>query len=195
MDREIANARAGLPARIIGKMNQLEDRSITRKLYEASGAGVEIRLIVRGFCCLKPGVEGLSENIRVRSIIGQLIEHSRIFHFADGQEDPAEGVYLVGSADWMYRNLSDRVEAALPVRDRSARERLWRVLDIMWRDRFNAWEILGDGGTGAGARPGRRARHARGLGHLRLADGRGDGVGKPAAFPRRSGAGYLVSPE
>jgi polyphosphate kinase len=146
VDREIANARAGLPARIIGKMNQLEDRSITRKLYEASGAGVEIRLIVRGFCCLKPGVPGLSENIRVRSIIGRFLEHSRIFHFADGQEDPAEGVYLVGSADWMYRNLSDRVEAALPVRDRSARERLWRVLDIMWRDRFNAWEILGDGG-------------------------------------------------
>jgi len=146
IDREIGHARAGRPARIFAKMNQLEDRAITRRLYEASAAGVEVRLVVRGFCCLRPGIPGLSDNIRVRSVIGRFLEHSRIFHFADGNPDPLEGVFLIGSADWMYRNLSARVEAATPIRDRSARERLWRILDVMWRDRFNAWEVTGDGG-------------------------------------------------
>lgn len=146
IDREIENAGAGRPARIVAKMNQLEDRGLTRRLYEASNAGVEVRLIIRGFCCLRPGVEGLSENIRVRSIIGRFLEHSRIFHFADGQADPAHGRFLIGSADWMYRNLNARVEATAPVEDTAARQRLWRMLDIMWRDRFNAWEINSDGG-------------------------------------------------
>lgn len=146
IDREIEHARAGRPARIVAKMNQLEDREITRRLYDASRAGVEVRLIVRGFCCLRPGVEGLSENIRVRSIIGRFLEHSRIFHFADGGADPAEGVFLISSADWMYRNLNDRVESAAPVRDPGAKGRLWHILDVLWRDRFNAWELTPDGG-------------------------------------------------
>ncbi|USN99837.1 MAG: polyphosphate kinase 1 [Phycisphaeraceae bacterium] len=145
IDREIENAREGKPARIIAKMNQLEDRGLTRKLYEASAAGVEVRLIVRGFCCLRPGVQGLSENIRARSIIGRFLEHSRIYHFANGQADPEQGLYLIGSADWMYRNLNARVEATVPVEDRLARRRLARVLDMMWRDRFNAWKIDADG--------------------------------------------------
>ena len=146
IDAEIEHARAGRPARIIAKMNQLEDRLITQRLYEASRAGVQIDLIVRGFCSLRPGVPGLSENIRVRSIIGRLLEHSRIFHFGDGKDDPADGTFLISSADWMYRNLNARVEAATPVDDPSAKRRLWHLLDVMLRDRYNAWEITGDGG-------------------------------------------------
>ena len=144
--REIEHAKAGRPARIIAKMNQLEDRGLTRMLYEASGAGVEIRLIVRGFCCLRPGVPGLSENIRVRSIIGRFLEHSRVFYFGNGKTDPVDGDFYMGSADWMYRNLNNRVEASSPVEDRTARERLWHVLDVLWRDRRNAWTINADGG-------------------------------------------------
>ncbi len=146
IDREIEHARAGRPARIVAKMNQLEDRALTRRLYEASAAGVEVRLIVRGFCCLRPGVGGLSENIRVRSVIGRFLEHSRIYHFANGASDPEEGEFYIGSADWMYRNLNNRVEATTPVEDRDARRRLTHILDVLWRDRRNAWEITGDGG-------------------------------------------------
>ena len=146
IDREIEHAKAGRPARIIAKMNQLEDRALTRRLYEASAAGVEVRLIVRGFCCLRPGVPGLSENIRVRSVIGRFLEHSRVFYFGDGEADPVEGEFFMGSADWMYRNLNNRVEATTPVEDRAARERLWHVLDVLWRDRRNAWTINSDGG-------------------------------------------------
>ena len=121
-------------------------KTISRMLYRASAAGVEVRLIVRGFCCLRPGVPGLSENIRVRSVIGRFLEHSRVFYFANGNENPAEGDFWFGSADWMHRNLNHRVEAATPVLDPSARERLWHVLDVLWRDRRNAWEIDSDGG-------------------------------------------------
>jgi polyphosphate kinase len=146
IDREIGHARDGRPARIVAKMNQLEDRALTRRLYEASAAGVEVRLIVRGFCCLRPGVPGLSENIRVRSVIGRFLEHSRVFNFANGSDDPLEGDYFIGSADWMYRNLNNRVEASSPVEDRAAKERLHHILDVLWRDRRNAWEITEDGG-------------------------------------------------
>lgn len=146
IEAEIEHARAGRPARIIAKMNQLEDRLITQRLYEASRAGVRIDLIVRGFCCIRPGVPGLSDNIRVRSIIGRLLEHSRIFHFSDGKEDPLQGSFLIGSADWMYRSLNNRVEASTPVKDATAKARLWHLLGVMLRDRFNAWEITGDGG-------------------------------------------------
>ena len=109
------NKRAGQPARIIAKMNQLEDPEMIEALCEASEAGVSIDLIIRGFCCLRPGVPGRTENIRIRSIIGRFLEHSRIFYFANGKEDPAEGEYFIGSADWMFRNLSKRIEVVTPV--------------------------------------------------------------------------------
>ena len=101
---------------------------------------------MRGFCCLRPGVPGLSENIRVRSVIGRFLEHSRIFNFANGSDDPIEGDYFIGSADWMYRNLNNRVEAISPVEDRGAKRRLHHILDVLWRDRRNAWEINAEGG-------------------------------------------------
>ena len=143
--REIEHARAGRPARIVAKMNQLEDLKICRALVAASQAGVPIDLVVRGFCCLQPGIPGWTENVRIRSVIGRFLEHSRIFHFANGSADPLDGDYLIGSADWMYRNLSRRVEAAVPIADRALKERLWEILDVNLRDRRQAWTMLPDG--------------------------------------------------
>jgi polyphosphate kinase len=113
--REIENKRLDKPARIIAKMNQLEDPDIIQALCDASEAGVPIDLIVRGFCCLRPGVVGRTANIRIRSIIGRFLEHSRVFHFASGKENPIDGDFFIGSADWMFRNLSKRVEVVTPV--------------------------------------------------------------------------------
>ncbi len=143
--REIANKRANLPARIIGKMNQLEDPELIEALCEASTAGIEIDLVIRGFCCLRPGVEGRTQNIRIRSIIGRFLEHSRIFYFAAGSEDPMEGEFFIGSADWMFRNLSKRVEVVTPVFTREAKEKLWEVLEILLRDQRQAWVLSSDG--------------------------------------------------
>ena len=100
-----------------------------------------IDLIVRGFCCLRPGVPDWTENIRVRSIIGRFLEHSRIFYFANGSDDPLDGEFYIGSADWMFRNLSRRVEAAAPVENPVHRERLWEILDVCLRDERQAWTL------------------------------------------------------
>jgi polyphosphate kinase len=145
IQREIANQRAGLPARIVAKMNQLEDPELIEVLCEASAAGVPVDLIVRGFCCLRPGVPGRTDGIRVRSIIGRFLEHSRIFHFAAALEDPVQGEFFIGSADWMYRNLSKRVEVVTPILAKEAKERLWEILDICLRDGRQAWALCEDG--------------------------------------------------
>lgn len=145
IQREIANKRANLPARIVAKMNQLEDPELIEALCEASAAGVPIDLIVRGFCCLRPSVAGRTENIRIRSIIGRFLEHSRIFYFAAGFDDPVQGEFFIGSADWMFRNLSKRVEVVTPVLTRESKERLWEILDICLRDRRQAWVLGVDG--------------------------------------------------
>jgi polyphosphate kinase len=141
IEREAQHAREGRPARIIGKMNALEDTEIMQALYRASQDGVKIDLIVRGFCCLRPGMPGLSENIRVTSVIGRFLEHSRVFYFLN---DGAEAFYL-GSADWMSRNLSHRVEAAVPVEDPAARQRLKELLEILLADNRQAWDLAPDG--------------------------------------------------
>jgi polyphosphate kinase len=145
IQRETANQRAGLPARIIAKMNQLEDPEIIEALCEAASAGVSINLIVRGFCCLRPGVAGLTDKIRVRSIIGRFLEHSRIYHFAAANAVPIQGEFYIGSADWMHRNLSKRVELVTPILAAEAKEKLWEILDICLRDRRQAW-VLGEDG-------------------------------------------------
>jgi polyphosphate kinase len=150
--REIANKGSGRPARIVAKLNQLEDPELIEALCEASSAGVPVDLIVRGFCCLRPGVAGRTEMIRVRSIIGRFLEHSRILHFAAGVNDPAQGEFFIGSADWMYRNLSKRVEVLAPVFAPELKERLWEVLDICLRDRRQAW-VLGEDGKYSQLRP------------------------------------------
>jgi polyphosphate kinase len=143
--REAEHQRAGRPARIIVKINQLEDLPVCEALSEASQAGVPVDLIVRGFCCLRPGVGGWTENLRVRSIVGRFLEHGRLFHFANGEADPLDGQFYIGSADWMDRNLSRRVEAVTPVRARHLRERLWEDLAVQLEDRRNAWQMQSDG--------------------------------------------------
>jgi polyphosphate kinase len=143
--REIANKRAGLPARIVAKMNQVEDPEMIEALCEASEAGVSVDLIVRGFCCIRPGVFGRTANLRVRSIIGRFLEHSRILYFAAAMEQPGQGEFFIGSADWMYRNLSKRVEVLTPIFAKESKEKLWEVLDICLRDRRQAWELGQDG--------------------------------------------------
>ncbi len=145
INREIEHAQAGRPARIIAKMNSLEERKTIRLLYEASRAGVQIDLIVRGFCCLRPGVPGMSDNIRVTSVIGRFLEHSRIFYFRNGAAEEAAGEFYIGSADWMYRNLLARVEVCVPIRVRPLRDRLWEILQIMLADRRQAWDMHTDG--------------------------------------------------
>ena len=143
--REHAAGRAPVGGRLVAKMNALEDRQVMEALYAASAAGVQIDLIVRGFCCLRPGVPGLSENIRVTSIVGRFLEHSRVFYFGGGQADPLAGDWYIGSADWMSRNLDGRVEAACPVQHPAARATLLRIFQIMSEDRRNAWRLGPDG--------------------------------------------------
>ena len=157
--REAANARDGRPARIVVKINQLEDGPICEALCDASNAGVPIDIIARGFCCLRPGIAGLTENIRVRSIVGRFLEHGRIFHFAAGAEDPLDGEFFLGSADWMDRNLSRRVEAVAPVEVRALRERLWEILQLQLADERNAWQMQSDG-TYVRRTPARRSTKA-----------------------------------
>jgi polyphosphate kinase len=139
---EAAIARQGRPARIIAKMNALLDESVIRALYAASADGVKIDLIVRGACALRPGVPGLSDNIRVRSIVGRFLEHSRIYYF---RNDLAHDVYLA-SADWMNRNLFRRVEVAFPVLDPALKKRvIAEGLNPYLKDNVNAWELDADG--------------------------------------------------
>jgi polyphosphate kinase len=125
-------------------MNQLEDPEMIEALCDASQAGVSVDLIIRGFCCLRPGVPGRTENIRVRSIIGRFLEHSRIFYFAHGNHDPAKGEYFIGSADWMFRNLSKRIEVVTPVYASLPKDRLWEILDICLRDQRQGWVLGAD---------------------------------------------------
>jgi polyphosphate kinase len=145
IEREVEHHRAGRPAHIVAKMNQLEDRDICSALYEASGAGLPIDLIVRGFCILRPGVPGLSENIRVISVIGRYLEHSRIFYFRNGADDEAGGEFFIGSADWMHRNLESRVEAVTPIEERPLKGELWHILETHLSDRRSAWDMQSDG--------------------------------------------------
>jgi polyphosphate kinase len=141
IDREAEHVRQGKAARIIAKMNALLDKTIVQALYRASQAGVQIDLLVRGICALRPGVRGVSGNIRVRSIVGRFLEHSRIFYFANGGE---EEIYI-GSADWMPRNLYERVEVLVPLRDEMLRQRVrHEILDAYLADNRKARILLKD---------------------------------------------------
>ena len=141
-DREIEHQRAGRPAHIVAKFNRLADLQIVEKLYEVSQAGVQVDLIVRGICMLRPGIPGLSENIRVRSVVGRFLEHSRVFWFSNGGDDQ---VYI-GSADWMSRNLKHRIEVVAPVTDPKSKRYLRDVLlEAYLSDNSNARELQPDG--------------------------------------------------
>jgi len=131
----------GTEARIVAKMNRLEDPEIISELYDASQAGVEVELVVRDICRLRPGVEDLSENVRVHSIVGRFLEHSRIFRF----ENDGNPEHYIGSADWMTRNLDSRVEAVAPVEDLDLKEELDTVLETALEDTANRWVMSSDG--------------------------------------------------
>jgi polyphosphate kinase len=135
IERESAHARAGKPARIIAKLNALTEPTIIQALYRASRAGVNIDLIVRGLCCLRPGVRGVSDRIRVRSIIGRFLEHSRVYYF---ENDGAREIYC-GSADWMDRNLFRRIEVAFPVEAPELQSRIAEDLKLYLADDTQAW--------------------------------------------------------
>ena len=150
IEREAANARAGKKAHIIAKMNALVDPEIIRALYNASIAGVRIDLIIRGICCLRPGIKGLSENIHVRSIVGRFLEHTRVFYFLNGGQE----LVLCSSADWMPRNLHHRVEACFPIEEKRPKDQVinYGLLNYL-NDNTQAW-ILQSDGTYRKARPG-----------------------------------------
>jgi polyphosphate kinase len=141
IQREAANARAGKPARIIAKFNSLVEPQLVQACYEASQAGVEIDLIIRGVCMLRPGVPGVSENIRVRSVIGRFLEHTRIYYFENSGEPEVYGA----SADWMGRNMFRRVEIAFPFESKRLRERVVAELNYYIQDNAQAWELQEDG--------------------------------------------------
>ncbi len=141
IDRETSHARSGNGGRITAKMNAIVDPDTIEALYRASRAGVEIDLIVRGICCLRPGVDGVSDRIRVSSIIGRFLEHSRLWRFANGGSPE----YYIGSADWMPRNFDRRVEAAVPVEDATLHPRLDALLETCLTDNRGAWDLRADG--------------------------------------------------
>ena len=140
IEREAAHARAGRPARIIVKVNNLVEAKSIEALYAASQAGVRIDLIVRGICCLRPGLAGISENIRVRSVIGRFLEHSRVYYF----ENDGEPELYCASADWMPRNFFRRVEVAFPITEPDLRQRIINELELYLEDNTQAWALEAD---------------------------------------------------
>jgi polyphosphate kinase len=146
--REAAHAKAGRPSGLRAKMNQLQDQELIRELYEAGRAGVPVSLDVRGLCCLRPGVPGLSGNIQVFSVVGRFLEHARVYEFTNG----GDVEYYIGSADWMKRNLDRRVESIAPVEDPKLRQELRRILDAFDADNCSRWDCQADG-TSARRRP------------------------------------------
>jgi len=142
IEAEAEAARAGKKASIQAKVNSLSDKGVIQALYQASQAGVQIDLIVRGICRLRPGLEGVSENIRVRSVVGRFLEHARVFRFHAGGDD----LVYAGSADWMERNLHGRVETCFPIRDEVLKQRVIEdVLEAGMADDMDGWELLADG--------------------------------------------------
>ena len=144
IDREAAHRAAGRPAAIIAKMNQLEDPDICRALYKAALAGLPIDLLVRGFSVLAPTPE-VGQALRVTSIVGRYLEHSRIFYFRNGADREVDGEFYLGSADWMHRNLDRRVEVVTPVTDEALRKELWEILRLYLADHRSAWDMQPDG--------------------------------------------------
>ena len=140
---EAERAKQGLPARIIGKVNSLQDPDIIVALYKASQAGVEIKLNIRGICCLKPGDPKFSKNIEVISVIDRFLEHARLFHFHQGGNSE---VYIA-SADWMNRNLEKRIELMIPIEEPALKRRLVRILEAYFQDNTQASRLMPDGSS------------------------------------------------
>ena len=141
IQRETENAKNGIKAKIIAKMNSLNDAEIVKALYSASMAGVKIELIVRGICILRPELKKISQNIKVKSIIGRFLEHARVYYFFNGGE---EEVFLA-SADWMSRNLDRRVETLFPIKNEECKKHIMKILKLQWEDTVNSWYLKPDG--------------------------------------------------
>ena len=145
IQKEESFAAKGKKGEIQVKINNLEAPKIIKALYSASSKGVQIKLIVRGICCLKPRVKNLSENIQVKSILGRFLEHSRIFFFRNGAEDISNSLFFIGSSDWMKRNLYSRVEALSPIYQKKSKKELWNLLSLLWKDETSSWLLKADG--------------------------------------------------
>lgn len=145
IQREENHALEGRPSLIIAKMNNFEESKVSKSLYSASQSGVKIEMIIRGFCCLRPGRPGMSQRISVRSILGRFLEHSRIYYFRNGHEDPTKGDFFIGSADWMYRNLHSRVECLVPIVDSHLKNELWSMLQLFLDSEIEHWTMGSSG--------------------------------------------------
>jgi polyphosphate kinase len=157
IEREAEHARSGKPARIVAKLNALTEPTIIQSLYRASRAGVQIDLIVRGLCCLRPGVPGVSDRIRVRSIVGRFLEHSRVYQF----ENAGEIEVYCGSADWMDRNLFRRIEVAFPVEAPELKARVVEDLNLYLVDDAQAWVLSSNGEYARAGGAGNHSAQAR----------------------------------
>jgi polyphosphate kinase len=181
IDRERQHAVKGLPARIIAKTNALVDPDVINALYQASQAGVKIDLIVRGICCLVPGVKGLSENISVRSIVDRFLEHSRIFYF----ENACQPEIYIGSSDWMPRNFLRRIELIVPIEDGNLRERITsEILAMHLGDNVKARMLQSNGSYRLSTKRGGVARRSQGE-FMALAQGTKKPRTKTNAAPKR----------